>query len=213
MEKNKSLEQLIAELCPNGVEFKKLGDILDYEQPIKYIVKSTDYVESGFPVLTAGQSFILGYTDEIDGVYSASEEDPVIIFDDFTTSFHWVDFDFKVKSSAMKMLKPKDSIDTNFRFIYYAMKCIKFEVGEHSRHWISKYSQIEIPVPPLAVQEKIVEILDNFTALTAELQAELQARQQQYEYYRNHLLSFGGLNNTHSEDADTQALTPPIAEC
>ena len=100
----KSLEQLIAELCPNGVEFKKLGVLLDYEQPTKYIVKSTDYVENGIPVLTAGQSFILGYTDESEGIFGASQENPVIIFDDFTTSFHWVDFDFKVKSSAMKML-------------------------------------------------------------------------------------------------------------
>lgn len=201
----KSLEQLIAELCPNGVEFKKLGVLLDYEQPTKYIVKSTDYVENGIPVLTAGQSFILGYTDESEGIFGASQENPVIIFDDFTTSFHWVDFDFKVKSSAMKMLRLKNNIDTNFRFIYYAMKCIKFEVGEHSRHWISKYSQIEISIPPLAVQERIVEILDKFTALTAEL----QARQQQYEYYRNHLLSFGGLDNIRSEVADSQSITPP----
>ena len=106
----------------------------------------------------------------------------------------------------MKMLRLKNNIDTNFRFIYYAMKFIKFEVGEHSRHWISKYSQIEIPIPPLAVQERIVEILDKFTALTAEL----QARQQQYEYYRNHLLSFGGLDNIRSEVADSQLITPPL---
>lgn len=66
----------------------------------------------------------------------------------------------------------------------------------------------EIPVPPIEVQEKIVEILDKFTALTVELQAELQERQRQYEYYRNRLLSFGGSDNIHSELIDTQTLTP-----
>lgn len=79
-----------------------------------------------------------------------------------------------------------------------------------TRFYISKkdFMELEIPIPPIVVQEKIVEILDNFTALTAEL----QARQQQYEYYRNHLLSFGGLNNTHSENADSQAITPPSTD-
>ena len=102
------LQDLIDSLCPNGVEFKPLGDLLDYEQPTKYIVRSTEYDDSyKTPVLTAGQSFILGYTDEEDGIYQASKESPVIIFDDFTTSFHWVDFPFKVKSSAMKILYPK----------------------------------------------------------------------------------------------------------
>lgn len=75
---------------------------------------------------------------------------------------------------------------------------------------IKDIEDFEIPVPPIEVQEKIVEILDKFTALTVELQAELQERQRQYEYYRNRLLSFGGSDNIHSELIDTQTLTPPI---
>mgnify|MGYP003433582543 FL=1 len=99
------LEELINELCPNGVEYKKIGEVCEYEQPNKYIVGSTDYDDSfNVPVLTAGQSFILGYTDETEGIYNASKENPVIIFDDFTGAFKWVDFSFKVKSSEMKML-------------------------------------------------------------------------------------------------------------
>lgn len=191
------IKQLIERLCPDGVEYKRLGDLLDYEQPSKYIVSSTDYAESGIPVLTAGQSFILGYTEEDYGIYSANKETPVIIFDDFTTSFHWVTFDFKVKSSAIKMLRPKSG-GGDFRFIYHAMKCIKYETMDHARQWISKYSLIEIPVPPLEVQRKIVEVLDNFTQLEAQLEAELAARRKQYEYYRNTLLSFdkvGGVEN------------------
>ena len=89
----------------------------------------------------------------------------------------------------MKMLHPKVS-DISFKFIYYAMKCINYEPVDHSRHWISKYSQFEIPIPPLDVQNEIVRILDTFTSHAAELQAELQARKEQYEYYRNKLLTF-----------------------
>lgn len=180
------LNELIQRLCPNGVEFKKLGAILDYEQPTKYIVKSTDYNDLyPTPVLTAGQTFILGYTNETTGIYVATKDNPTIIFDDFTTSFHWVDFNFKIKSSAMKMLRPKVS-DISFKFIYYAMKCINYEPVDHSRHWISKYSQFENPLPPLDVQKEIVRILDTFTSHAAEL----QARKEQYEYYRNKLLTF-----------------------
>ena len=185
------LKELIQNLCPDGVEYKKLGELLDYEQPTKYIVKSTEYETSyDIPVLTAGQTFILGYTNETFGIYKASQENPTIIFDDFTTSFHWVDFEFKIKSSAMKMLRPKGTFDGYFKYVYYAMKCIKYEAIDHTRHWISKYSQFEIPVPPLEIQEEIVRILDHFTNLAAELQAELQARKEQYEYYRNKLLTF-----------------------
>ena len=186
----KNLETLIQELCPDGVEFVKLGDVLDYEQPTKYIVKCKDYQNEGMPVLTAGQTFILGYTDETNGIYEASRENPVIIFDDFTTYFHWVDFNFKVKSSAMKTLRVSSEREVSFRFVYYAMKCIKYQTLEHSRQWISKYSQIEIPLPPIEVQTEIVRILDKFTSLEAELEAELDCRKRQYEYYRDKLLSF-----------------------
>lgn len=185
------IERMLQELCPEGVEYRKLGEVLDYEQPTKYIVKDTGYDDSyQTPVLTAGQSFILGYTNEQNGIYEASKDNPTIIFDDFTCSFHWVDFSFKVKSSAMKMLRPINGKRISFKYVYYAMACIGFIPIDHARHWISKYSLFEIPVPPLPIQEEIVRILDHFTELTAELQAELQARQEQYEYYRNRLLMF-----------------------
>ena len=189
--KENKIEKLIAELCPDGVEFLELSAVLDYEQPTPYIVSSAKYDDDFVtPVLTAGKSFILGYTNEEEGIYKANKNDSVIIFDDFTTSFHWVDFDFKIKSSAMKMIKPKTGIEIDFRFIYFAMRCIHFQKQDHSRHWISKYSKLKIPIPPLKIQQEIVAILDNFTQLTAELEAELEARKKQYEYYRNELLTF-----------------------
>lgn len=191
------LEQLINKLCPQGVEYDFLYTVMDYEQPTKYIVKDTKYDDDfETPVLTAGQSFILGYTNESTGMFEASTDNPVIIFDDFTTSFHWVDFNFKVKSSAMKMLRLKRdrSHDADFRYIYHVMKNIQYAPVDHTRQWIEKYSKFKIPLPPLPIQEEIVRILDKFTELTAELTAELAAeltaRKQQYEYYSESLLNF-----------------------
>lgn len=188
------LDELIKEYCPDGVEYVELNSVMDYEQPTKYIVKNTNYNNDfKIPVLTAGQSLILGYTNEVDGIYEANTENAVIIFDDFTTSFHWIDFDFKIKSSAMKMLKiiSEEKNKVNFKYIYHCMKNIKYEIGDHSRQWIAKYSNIKIPLPPLPVQEEIVRILDSFTELTAELTAELTVRKKQYDYYRDSLFKFG----------------------
>ena len=184
------LKELIQQYCPDGVEYHPLGDYLSYEQPSKYLVESTKYDDSyPTPVLTAGQSFILGYSKETTGIFDASKDNPVIIFDDFTTSSHWVDFPFKVKSSAMKMLRPSDESKALFRYLYYCMKNIMYVPGEHTRQWIGTYSQFEIPIPPLPVQEEIVRVLDTFTELQAELQAELQKRKEQHQYYREELLN------------------------
>lgn len=185
------LTELLDELCPDGVEYRPLGDLLNYEQPTKYLVKSTEYDDSfDTPVLTAGQSFLLGYTDEKEGIYQASVSDPVIIFDDFTTGFHWVDFDFKVKSSAMKMLRPKDETVASFRYVLHAMRTIRYVPGSHSRQWISTYSKISIPVPPLEVQQEIVRVLDAFTDLEQSLVSELELRKKQFQFYRDDLLIF-----------------------
>lgn len=173
------------------VEWKKLGDFLDFEQPTPYLVKSTDYDNSyKTPVLTAGQSLLLGYTNETDGIYEADKKNPCIIFDDFTTSFHWIDFCFKVKSSAMKMLKPKKN--TNFRYIYYAMQQIQFVPQQHQRHWISKYSHFLIPIPSLEEQNRIVGILDTFTDSIENLKKKIEQRRKQYEFYRDQLLDLEG---------------------
>lgn len=180
-----------------GINWEEFENLIDYEQPTNYIVKSANYNDKfNIPVLTAGQTFILGYTKEQDGVYNASKANPVIIFDDFTASNHWVDFSFKVKSSAIKILKPKDMI--NFRYCYYHMQNININITEHKRLWISKYSQIKIPIPSLKVQEYIVFILDKFDAIINDvsqgLPKEIELRKKQYEYYREKLLSFSKNN-------------------
>lgn len=184
------LEELINELCPDGVEYVPIKEITEFEQPTKFIVKSTDYRDDfNTPVLTAGQTFILGYTNETDGIYNASKEHPVIIFDDFTGAFKWVDFPFKVKSSAMKIISANKDV-TTLRYIYHVMGHLNFTSSEHKRLWIGIYSAFRVPLPPLSIQSEIVHILDSFTLLTAELTAELTARQKQYAFYRDYLLDF-----------------------
>jgi type I restriction enzyme S subunit len=182
-------DDLVQRLCAEGTTFRPLGDLVDYQQPGKYLVDSTDYSHSNpTPVLTAGQTFILGYTDETKGIYSASPESPVIIFDDFTTAFKWVDFPFKAKSSAMKMLTAKHTDVAILRYIHYAMQTLRYTPQDHARQWIGTYSRFSIPVPPLEVQREIVRILDKFTQLEAELEAELEARRRQYAQYSANLL-------------------------
>lgn len=145
----------------NGEDFaeweeKKLGECLDYEQPTKYLVTSTEYEDKyETPVVTAGKTFILGYTNETTGIF---EQDlPVIIFDDFTTSTQFVNFPFKAKSSAMKILKATEGLIT--RFIYEALQMINYEIGGHGRHWISVYEKLEILIPSYPEQAKIADFL------------------------------------------------------
>lgn len=151
-----------AEGDENGNDFpdweeKRLEEVVDYEQPTKYLVSHTEYKEDyPIPVLTAGKTFLLGYTNETGGVFE--EKLPTIIFDDFTTAFQFVDFPFKAKSSAMKMLIP-NAENVNIRFVFEAMKTIKFPLAEHKRYWISEYQKERIPYPSISEQNKIIEFL------------------------------------------------------
>ena len=141
---------------PKGWKVKKIKDLLDYERPDNYIVKSTHYTDIGkTPVLTANKSFVLGYTNEDFGI---CKKFPVIIFDDFTTDIKYVDFPFKIKSSAIKILRCKDS-NSSLKYIYELMKIIKFPVGNHQRYYISQYQELDIIVPPKEEQKKIADIL------------------------------------------------------
>ena len=128
-------------------EQRKLGELFDYEQPQPYIVRGTEYDDSfPTPVLTAGQSFVLGYTNEKQGIKMASPEHPVIIFDDFTTSSHFVDFPFKVKSSAIKLLTLRDK-NEDIHFAYQVLQNIAYTPVSHERHWISKFATFATLMP------------------------------------------------------------------
>lgn len=137
----------------------KIKDYLIYEQPSKYIVDSDIYSdEYNIPVLTAGQTFILGYTNEKDNIYYASKEKPVILFDDFTCSVQYVDFPFKVKSSALKILKPSKICDV--KYFYYLLKNLKINNSTHKRYWISEVAEKDIKNISLEEQKEIRLKLD-----------------------------------------------------
>ena len=154
---------------PEGWAVCQLDNIVSYEQPTPYIVKSTDYDDTyTTPVLTAGKSFIIGHTNETNGIY---EKLPCIIFDDFTTDSKLVDFPFKVKSSAMKILQVKE--DINIEYIAMFMSITRLIGDTHKRYWISEYSKIEIPIPPKNEQDRIVKkvrlLLNRLGTITANL--------------------------------------------
>ena len=146
---------------PNEWDIKKLSDFLDYIQPTSYlnddIVDLEDEINT-IPVLTAGKSFILGYTVDDDKTFSNI---PIILFDDFTTENKYVDFPFKVRSSAAKILIAKNDL-FNFKFIYEAMQVINFVSTDHKRYWISEYQNLKLPIPPQHEQQKIAEILSTW---------------------------------------------------
>ena len=135
---------------------EQLSNLLDYERPDNYIVKDTNYITEGTPVLTANKSFILGYTQETFGICS---DIPAIIFDDFTVDKKYVDFPFKVKSSAIKILRPKGKDD--LKFIFELMSLIRFEAKEHKRYYISAYQNLTVPVPKPEEQQKIAECVSS----------------------------------------------------
>lgn len=137
---------------PDGWCKCRLEDIVEYEQPQAYIVNSTDYDDRYLtPVLTAGKSFVIGYTNETEGIY---QNTPCIIFDDFTTDSKLVDFPFKVKSSAMKILKVADDIEIEYVAMF--MNITRLIGDTHKRYWISEYSKLCIPIPPKEEQKRII---------------------------------------------------------
>ena len=150
-------------------KYVALEHLLEYEQPTKYLVQSTDYIESGTPVLTAGKTFILGYTAETKGIYTNL---PVIIFDDFTTDSKYVTMPFKAKSSAMKMLQLKDR-RYNLRLVYELMQLIQFPLYDHQRYWISEYSKLQVYIPSdFKEQQAIATILSDMDKEIADLEAQ-----------------------------------------
>ena len=163
----------------------RLEELLEYEQPTAYIVSSTDYSDNyKTPVLTAGKSFILGYTNETAGIFDRL---PVIIFDDFTTAIQYVNFPFKVKSSAMKILHiNKDLVHP--KYIFYRMQVIQFDHSTHKRYWIQQYSKIKVKIPPLPEQERIVARIEELFSELDKAVETLNTTKQQLAVYRQAVL-------------------------
>ena len=169
MTENRKTPKLRFKGFTDAWEQRKLGDVFKYEQPQTYIVENTEYDDKNkIPVLTAGQSFILGYTDEHFGIKEANERNPVIIFDDFTTSSHYVDFPFKVKSSAIKLLTLSTTKD-NVYCAYNVLKNISYLPVSHERHWISTFTKLDILLPKSVDEKELIgeyfKLLDNLITL------------------------------------------------
>ena len=179
------LEKLIQQYCPDGVEWKKIEELCKTKTP-PCKLKTNEYQEYGvYPIIDQGQKPIAGYTDNEDALVDDGE---YILYGDHTCIVKYHNGCFAQGADGLKILI---SPSNNSKYVYYAFCAYNLLSTEYKRHW-TQAKEIEIPVPPLPVQEKIVRILDTFTELQAELQAELQKRQQQYNFYRDNLLSFEG---------------------
>ena len=123
-----------------------IGDVLSYEQPQSYLVEDTEYTNGGTPVLTANKAFVLGYTSEIEGIYDKGD---CIIFDDFTLDCKYVDFSFKVKSSAIKILTAKNK--ELLRYTFEFLKYLDLSTEEHKRHYITETQNQEFILPTVQI--------------------------------------------------------------
>lgn len=160
----------------------EINQLLDYEQPTAYIVANDEYSTDTrlTPVLTANKGFILGYTDEKNGIY---QKGACIIFDDFTMDAKYVSFPFKVKSSAIKILTAKPNVNLRFMFEYLSYWELKSE--EHKRHYISEISPLVIELPSKEKQNIIALLM---TSLNNKLTIEEKAKIR-YEVQKGYLLS------------------------
>ena len=212
------LQELIQKLCPNGVEYKKLGDLGTFENVgvdkktiegqaliklLNYVdVYKNRYIDNNIPQMIVsasnkkisncscekGDIFITPTSETRDDIGHAAVIIETLV--DTVYSYH-----------IMRFRLSEYNMTTSF-FIRYLFETdivqkqiCKLAKGL-TRFGLSKddFAKIKIPLPPLEVQEEIVKILDRFADYAAELQAELQARQEQYEYYRDKLLSFDNIN-------------------
>ena len=144
-------------------------------------------MQGKYPIIDQGQDFIGGYTDN-NGVFP---KDEYVIFGDHTCVVKYVDFSFAQGADGVKVLKA-DKTKVLPKFLYYSMSRIKLDAG-YARHWAKMKNQ-SIALPDINTQKRIISLLDFFEAICTDLcdgiPAEITARQKQYEYYRDKLLSF-----------------------
>ena len=177
--KNTLRNQLFQRVLSEENTEVQIKDALNYEQPTKYLVTNTDYSSDNslIPVLTANKTFVLGYTEENFGIYDKGK---CIILDDFTMDMKFVDFSFKVKSSAIKILTSKSNVNLKFMFEYLSF--LGLSSDEHKRHYISEIEPIKILLPNHHKQNQIENILsgiDKKIKIESEIHT-LLTKQKQY---------------------------------
>lgn len=180
------IDDLIKQYCPNGVEYKELGDICNFKRGKTITAK--DIIWGDVPVIAGGQKPAYYHNE-------ANRFGETIVVSSSGAYAGYVSYwTIPVFLSDSFSVEPKQSLIT--KYVFYFLKNLQNKIytlkkgsGVPHVHG-SDLAKLIIPVPPLPVQEEIVKVLDAFTALEAELEAELEARKRQYEYYRNKLLTF-----------------------
>ena len=154
-----------------------ISDVLSYEQPQPYIVENTEYTAEGIPVLTANKAFVLGYTSETNGIYDKGD---CIIFDDFTLDCKYVDFPYKIKSSAIKILTAKNK--ELLRYTFEFLKYLDLSTEEHKRHYIAETQNQEFILPTEQIVKTIAHIFSTLSVRmeTAVKQRNVFEKQKQY---------------------------------
>ena len=145
-----------------------ISDVLSYEQPQPYIVENTEYTAEGIPVLTANKAFVLGYTSETNGIYDKGD---CIIFDDFTLDCKYVDFPYKIKSSAIKILTTKNK--ELLRYMFEFLKYLDLSTEEHKRHYIAETQNQEFILPTMHI---VSTIAHTFSALSLRMESVVKQR-------------------------------------
>ena len=145
-----------------------ISDVLSYEQPQPYIVENTEYTAEGIPVLTANKAFVLGYTSETNGIYDKGD---CIIFDDFTLDCKYVDFPYKIKSSAIKILTAKNK--ELLRYTFEFLKYLDLSTEEHKRHYIAETQNQEFILPTEQIVKTIAHI---FSTLSVRMETAVKQR-------------------------------------
>ena len=180
------LDELIAELCPDGVEYKKLREV-SYMQRGTSLTKAKA-IEGDIPVISGGKEPAF-YCN------SSNRDGETITVAGSGAGAGYVQY-WNVSIFANDCFTVKGNEFTETKYLYYFMTNIQDKISDTKKGGgvphvhISDIENFLVPVPPLEVQREIVHILDSFTLLTAELTAELTARKKQYEYYRDKLLTF-----------------------
>ena len=225
-----TIKELIKKYCPDGVEYKKLGEIGFFYSGLSG--KSKDDFKDGNAMFITymnvysnpstkldviekvkiGQGEKQNKIEKGDILFTGSSETPdecgmsSVVTDDITSDYYLNSFCFGFR------LNNKDTFEPNFLKHLFRDRKMRAQIARTAngvtRYNVSKrlFARIIIPVPPLPIQREIVRILDSFTSLEAELEAELEARRKQYEYYRDQLLSFKYLSGGGKNEVEWKTL-------
>ena len=191
------LDELIAELCPQGVEFEKIKDVYTRLKGTPITAGKMKEIESpdgDIRIFAGGKTVINAMEEDIPNP-NITRVPAVLVQSRGVIDAVYYDEPFTFKN---EMWAYTSENKTSVKYLYYVLKnnIQQFRdaasgMGSLPQISLKVTEEFSIPVPPLPVQSEIVRILDNFTELTVELTAELTARKKQYEYYRDSLLTFG----------------------